>query len=441
MAPTPSPDAAAVIPRTSAVDQVCLDAAVERIYASLPPLLQSDTRASAEQVAKMLAVVMGAPLPAEHVLARLNRIGRYQQRLTELLGDRGITQRTPEWYQARQTMVTASDVAQALGRAKYGSQKQFYQKKCCAGGDGPDAGPFASGAALPPPLKWGVMFEPVANAIYASRNVARIHEFGLLRHRTVPFLGASPDGITHHGVMLEIKCPWRRKINGEVPLQYYYQIQAQLEVCGLEECDYVECEFEEALGGADEVARDEEHAAAYGDAPLDPCSRGVFLEFAVALASTPVPSFPPSPDEPAPAPAPAHTATTTFYVYPPDHCVPLEKLVRWAASETERVNREKGGGDNVFTRQHWWRLNKYGVVRVVRDPEFVQGMLDQLAPVWDRVLHYRSDREAFLREVGDPKPPTPRPCRANAERDLLNQAGAKGDPVLAPFAFVDEDDS
>jgi hypothetical protein len=29
--------------------------------------------------------------------------------------------------------------------------------------------------------------------------------------------------------MLEIKCPFRRRITGEVPLQYYYQIQGQLE--------------------------------------------------------------------------------------------------------------------------------------------------------------------------------------------------------------------
>ena len=45
--------------------------------------------------------------------------------------------------------------------------------------------------------------------------------------------------------MLEIKCPFKRKINGSIPDQYWMQIQGQLEVCNLEECDYLECELSE----------------------------------------------------------------------------------------------------------------------------------------------------------------------------------------------------
>ena len=45
--------------------------------------------------------------------------------------------------------------------------------------------------------------------------------------------------------MLEIKCPWKRKKTETIPDQYYYQIQGQLEVCDLEECDYIECYFKE----------------------------------------------------------------------------------------------------------------------------------------------------------------------------------------------------
>ena len=56
-------------------------------------------------------------------------------------------------------------------------------------------------------------------------------------------MGASPDGITKDGIMLEIKCPYTRVMNGTVPPQYWAQVQGQLEVCGLDMCDYLECKL------------------------------------------------------------------------------------------------------------------------------------------------------------------------------------------------------
>ena len=45
--------------------------------------------------------------------------------------------------------------------------------------------------------------------------------------------------------MLEIKCPTSRDITGFVPEYYHAQVQGQLEVCGLEYCDFLECELRE----------------------------------------------------------------------------------------------------------------------------------------------------------------------------------------------------
>ena len=61
-----------------------------------------------------------------------------------------------------------------------------------------------------------------------------VFEFGILRHPTIECLGASPDGISDIGIMLEIKCPWKRKKTETIPEQYYYQIQGQLDVCSLD---------------------------------------------------------------------------------------------------------------------------------------------------------------------------------------------------------------
>ena len=44
--------------------------------------------------------------------------------------------------------------------------------------------------------------------------------------------------------MLEIKCPYSRKIDGVIKPEYFSQMQGQLEVCDLEYCDFLECDFQ-----------------------------------------------------------------------------------------------------------------------------------------------------------------------------------------------------
>ena len=52
--------------------------------------------------------------------------------------------------------------------------------------------------------------------------------------------GASPDGINDLGTMVEIKTPYRRRVDGNIPNGYMLQMQGQMAVCGLEECDFVD---------------------------------------------------------------------------------------------------------------------------------------------------------------------------------------------------------
>ena len=145
-----------------------------------------------------------------------------------------IEQRTPEWYELRKNMITASNWGACLGINKYETRNKFILKKC---GHSTFRGSEAT--------EWGVKYEPVATRLYELRNRTEIVEFGVLPHPDYIFLGASPDGITPLGIMLEIKCPFRREINGTIPSYYWAQMQAQLEVCNLTYCDYLECKIEE----------------------------------------------------------------------------------------------------------------------------------------------------------------------------------------------------
>lgn len=146
-------------------------------------------------------------------------------------------QRTEGWYKMRESFITASDWGKVLGINTHGnSVKSIILSKCgVRRGFSPKSGA----------LEWGVRYEEVATRLYEKRRGVKIIEFGCIPHPTISFLGASPDGITEEGVMLEIKCPYSRVINGTVPPQYWAQVQGQLEVCELDMCDYLECKLVE----------------------------------------------------------------------------------------------------------------------------------------------------------------------------------------------------
>jgi putative phage-type endonuclease len=139
------------------------------------------------------------------VLNRLNQIEEYKVQLSKLKQIPVVEQRSDEWYEIRKTLITASDFAQALGKGKFGTKKQFIKKKC-----GFDDSSIDMNL---PPLQWGVRYEEVANMFYQYKMNVNVFEFGIIRHPSIECLGASPDGISEHGIMLEIKCPWKRKKN------------------------------------------------------------------------------------------------------------------------------------------------------------------------------------------------------------------------------------
>nr|QOI90481.1 putative protein R354 [Pyramimonas orientalis virus] len=171
------------------------------------------------------------------VMERIEKVNKYRDILNDLLTLPQVEQRSEEWHNIRKNLITASDFAQALGKGKFGTKGQFYKNKCGYEVNNIDMSM--------PALKWGVRYEEVANMFYKLKMNVGVHEFGILKHPTIDFVGASPDGISDMGVMLEIKCPWKRKRTDTIPEQYYYQIQGQLEVCDLEECDYLECYISE----------------------------------------------------------------------------------------------------------------------------------------------------------------------------------------------------
>jgi len=340
------------------------------------------------------------------VEARLADIRRHQALLTKLREIPVIEQRTPIWYETRQTLITASDMAQALGVGKFGSQKDLIVKKC---GFKPDT----FNANLPP-LVWGVKYEPVANEIYKSLNNVEVHEFGLLKHPEVPFFGASPDGINDLGVMVEIKCPFRSKLNGEILEQYYIQMQGQLDVCDLDDCDFVQCGFVEynSIELFDEDSHEE-----YPIYSKDKCKKGVFMEYLLADA-----------------------ASSSYSYGLMDASV--DSVKAWVETESERL---KSIGV-VSMSPTYWKLVGFNCRRVTRDKEFITSKYTELKQIWDRILVYRSDKDLYDREIEPPTVASSKIINVRTRRsasETFNIATSTLAPqaqTLTAYSFVRRDD-
>jgi putative phage-type endonuclease len=158
-------------------------------------------------------------------------------------------QRTQEWYETRYGLLTASNVWKAIGTEA--QQNQLITEKCIPFDKFKEDCARHGNLSADNPMAWGQKYEPVSALIYESKNRTKLGEYGCIVHPEWQFLGASPDGINIdpespvYGRMVEIKNIVNRDIDG-VPLDaYWVQIQTQLEVADLEECDFVETRIKE----------------------------------------------------------------------------------------------------------------------------------------------------------------------------------------------------
>jgi putative phage-type endonuclease len=314
-------------------------------------LSEGITKASKDVIYKALCV-MHPTASKDYVTQRIATINRYRKQLNHLLTVPVVEQRSKEWYEMRETMITASDFGSAMDKGKFMTRKGLYRKKC-----GYDADTFVAS----PPTSWGVKYEPAASAIYAGRNRTIVYEFGLIRDTTDRFMGASPDGINGNGVMVEIKCPYNtsRALNGQIIDQYFIQIQGQLAVCNLDECDFFECIFTEYKGSdyARFVEEDRKDGSEIG-----------------AIVTT------------------ISQSGHASYEYSA-HGISQSKLLAWATSSIKNPSQEVS----------YWRLAEVNQKRVYRSHEYFFEVKNCVKSVWDNILTYKSNRDMYDVEIGSRK--------------------------------------
>lgn len=312
-------------------------------------------------------------------------------------------QRSPEWYVYRKGRITASSGAQAIGECPYqgSTRNDFIMSKCDA------EPPFVQNDAT----HHGVKYEPPATMVYEHIKNILITEFGCLPHPTIDYLGASPDGIGSKmtldykfsdfmGVMLEIKCPPRRKIkdsgkiDGEiVPHYYWVQVQLQLECCDLEVCDFLQCHITE-YKSRDAYLKDdckdcEGHETENGIKMKIPdyCKKGVIVQFMPKNNIHDEKKY------------------KAKWIYPPSLNFTEEEYDEWIVYLTDNWQKEFDriyNEDDLYARDfYWdevlyWKLKKCHICRVYRDRDWFEENLPKFKETWDEITFYRKNNDKYL---------------------------------------------
>lgn len=151
-------------------------------------------------------------------------------------------QRTTEWYHFRHKHLTASSLWKAF--SSQSNINQLIYGKCAP----LDVAKYGR-VNLDSPLHWGQKYEDVSIGWYEKEYTTNVRDFGCIPHKELHYLAASPDGINidinsqKYGRMLEVKNIVNRDITGIPKYEYWIQMQIQMEVCELSECDFLETRF------------------------------------------------------------------------------------------------------------------------------------------------------------------------------------------------------
>lgn len=157
-----------------------------------------------------------------------------------------IDQRTPEWFEQRRGMVTASVVGKLVTAKTVKVASNDESRGLCAQltaerVNGWSDDPMFTSADM----ERGIEHEPVAREKYAERIDAPVKTVGfMVRDDWGYSIGYSPDALVGDDGLLEIKCPRAKGhlttvVTGVVPAHHMAQLQCGLLVSGRKWIDFV----------------------------------------------------------------------------------------------------------------------------------------------------------------------------------------------------------
>lgn len=149
-----------------------------------------------------------------------------------------MDQRSVAWHQARLGHATGSRAADILAgkdtQARKGYVTQLVTERLTG---------MAQDFFVNADMQRGIEIEPVARAAYQASNEL-VDEVGFIKHPTILWFGASPDGLVGDDGLVELKCPRSTTHLDYIqakkpPAKYIPQMMAQLSCTGRKWVDFV----------------------------------------------------------------------------------------------------------------------------------------------------------------------------------------------------------
>ena len=298
---------------------------------------------------------------------KILNINKKKKIVEELMKLKLPEQRSPEWFEQRKTVLTASSLATACDKDFFKSKEELILDKISV------ETPFISN----PITEWGVKYEEIATKFYESLNNLKILEFGMIRHSIFNIFGASPDGICSNdspdeyiGRMLEIKCPPKRKFTKTVPEHYKMQVYGQLECCNLEECDFLQVKLEEYIN-FDDYKKDQ-----YLD--VDETIKNGINNLNLPKGSTVTYKFNKDSDK-------------LQYFYPDLYLSDIE-LDNWLKEKKQWILSK----NYEYVESKYWKIIRYECTLVKRDPKWWLETNPLIIKFWEEVEYYKNNKKELL---------------------------------------------
>lgn len=305
-------------------------------------------------------------------IRKIPNIENISNTINYLKGKPQPEQKSEEWYKFRNNTLTASNIWKAFGTPSV--INQLIYEKCNVSNS------IKFSNSIDTPMHWGNKYEPLSAMVYESKYNTKIGEFGCILHDNYDFIAASPDGINieqsskRFGRMIEIKNIVNREINGIPKLEYWIQMQIQMEVCNLNECDFLETRFLEYESKED---FDNDGTFYYNH---NNKLKGIIMMF--------------------------NKNDTPMYIYPPLKLTE-EALEKWEEETMEKYN------DLVWVKNIYWKLEDISCVLVLRNKEWFKQAIPVLNDTWNIIK--REKIEGFTHRA-----PTKKNVKRNNKEETID---------------------
>lgn len=287
-------------------------------------------------------------------------------------------QKTPEWYEMRNNMITASSAWKIFG-SKSQSNSFIYSKSTTPSSTESELSTYV------PSLKWGVMYEPISIKIYETLMGVNVDEFGCIPHAKYPFIGASPDGIVvapfhtdnhRYGRLIEVKNIVNREITGIPKEEYWIQMQLQMEVCGLRECDFIETRFKEyesrqqfynALFPMSSQSMNQDHV----ENTIKHDWNGILIGYQKNSQENPI---------------------YKYLLLGADGITDKTDVEEWLQNAKSEINSE----GYILTEERYWYLDEFSCILVLKNDIWCAKAVEKMKETWDVIRQNRENSVTSL---------------------------------------------